>query len=86
MALTLSGNPNILSKISFCDKECSNINDNKTKSLIVELLDKNHKVQIISKDYMILKLISNLISQLDYKWQYQFKKMIQYQNHNDFKF
>ena len=54
MSLTLSGNPNILSKISFCDKECSNINDNKTKAHIVDLLDKNHKIQIMSKDYMYL--------------------------------
>ena len=54
MTLTLSGNPNILSKISFCDKECSNINDNKTKAQIVEMLDNKYKIQIINKDFIIL--------------------------------
>ena len=60
MALTLSGN--VLSKISFCDKQCSNINDNKIKSQIIQNLDSKYKIQVVTKDYTILqfKFIGNV--------------------------
>lgn len=54
MVFSVAGNPNILSKISFCDKECSNVNDNKTKGQIVEFLDTKYKLQVIAKDYTFL--------------------------------
>jgi len=53
MALTFSGG-NILSKISFCDKQCDNINDNKSKSEIIKNIDTKHKIQVITRDYSIL--------------------------------
>ena len=52
MALTLYGN--VLSKISFCDKQCSNVNDNKFKAQIIENLDKKYRIQVVSRDYNIL--------------------------------
>ena len=52
MALTLYGN--VLSKISFCDKQCSNVNDNKFKSQIIENLDKKYRIQVVARDYNIL--------------------------------
>jgi len=52
MALTFSGN--ILSKISFCDKQCDNVNDNKSKSEIIKNIDTKHKIQVITRDYSIL--------------------------------
>ena len=52
MALTLTGN--ILSKISFCDKQCDNVNDNKSKSEIIKNIDSKHKIQVITRDYSIL--------------------------------
>ena len=53
MALTFSSG-NILSKISFCDKQCDNINDNKSKSEIIKNIDTKHKIQVITRDYSIL--------------------------------
>jgi len=52
MALTFTGN--ILSKISFCDKQCDNVNDNKSKSEIIKNIDSKHKIQVITRDYSIL--------------------------------
>ena len=52
MALTFAGN--ILSKISFCDKQCDNVNDNKIKSEIIKNIDSKHKIQVITRDYSIL--------------------------------
>jgi hypothetical protein len=52
MALTLTGN--VLSKISFCDKQCSNVNDNKFKSQIIQNLETKYNIQIVSRDYNIL--------------------------------
>ena len=52
MALTFAGN--ILSKISFCDKQCDNVNDNKSKSEIIKNIDTKHKIQVITRDYSIL--------------------------------
>jgi hypothetical protein len=40
MALTLTGN--ILSKISFCDKQCSNVNDNKFKAQVIQNLESKY--------------------------------------------
>ena len=54
MSISFSENPNVLANISFCDKECSNVNDNKTKADIVKLLESRHNIQIISKDYTLL--------------------------------
>jgi len=52
MALTLTGS--ILSKISFCDKQCSNVNDNKTKAQIIQDIDKKYGIQIVARDYNII--------------------------------
>ena len=62
MALTLTGN--ILSKISFCDKQCSNVNDNKVKAQIVDIIDKQYGIQIVSRDYNILN--PNIIRNVSY--------------------
>lgn len=50
--ISISGN--ILSKISFCDKECSNVNDNKVKSAIIEKLNAKFNIQVVSRDYNII--------------------------------
>jgi len=52
MALTLTGS--ILSKISFCDKQCSNVNDNKTKGQIIQDIDIKYGIQIVTRDYNII--------------------------------
>ena len=52
MALTLTGS--ILTKISFCDKQCSNVNDNKTKAQIIQDIDNKYGIQIVTKDYNII--------------------------------
>jgi hypothetical protein len=62
MALTLTGN--ILSKISFCDKQCSNVNDNKVKAQIVELIDKKYGLQIVSRDYNMIN--PNILRNVSY--------------------
>ena len=60
MALTLTGN--ILSKISFCDKQCSNVNDNKFKAQVIQNLETKYKIQVVTQDYKILqfKFIGNV--------------------------
>jgi len=50
--LTISGN--ILSKISFCDKQCSNVNDNKIKGQIIQTLESKYEIQAVSRDYNII--------------------------------
>jgi len=45
---------NILSKISFCDKECSNINNNTVKSAITSKLLEKYDIQVVARDYSIL--------------------------------
>jgi len=45
---------NILAKISFCDKQCSNINDNKVKAQIVKHLEAQYGIPIISRDFTII--------------------------------
>jgi hypothetical protein len=62
MVLSISGN--ILSKISFCDKQCSNVNDNKTKSEIIDQIDNKYKLQVITKDYTILN--PNIMRNISY--------------------
>lgn len=51
-SITISGNT--LSKISFCDKQCSNVNDNKVKAQIVQSLETKHGINVISRDYTIV--------------------------------
>ena len=62
MALTFTGN--ILSQISFCDKQCSNVNDNKVKAQLVDIIDKKYGIQIISKDYNLVN--PNIIRNISY--------------------
>jgi hypothetical protein len=62
MALTFTGN--ILSQISFCDKQCSNVNDNKVKAQIVDIIDKKYGIQIISKDYNLVN--PNILRNISY--------------------
>ena len=50
--ITISGNT--LSKISFCDKQCSNINDNKVKAQIIQHLESKYTIQAVSRDYNII--------------------------------
>ena len=45
---------NILAKISFCDKQCSNINDNKVKAQIVKHLEAQYGIPIISRDFNVI--------------------------------
>ena len=45
---------NILAKISFCDKQCSNINDNKVKAQIVKHLEAQYGIPIISRDFTVI--------------------------------
>lgn len=45
---------NILAKISFCDKQCSNINDNKVKAQIVKHLEAQYNIPIISRDFNVI--------------------------------
>jgi hypothetical protein len=62
MALTLSGS--VLSKISFCDKQCSNVNDNKVKAQIIQTLDTKYKIQVVTRDYNILN--PNILRNVSY--------------------
>ena len=62
MALTLSGS--VLSKISFCDKQCSNVNDNKFKAQIIQNLDSKYKLQVVTRDYNILN--PNILRNVSY--------------------
>jgi len=50
--ITISGNT--LSKISFCDKQCSNVNDNKVKGQIIQSLESKYNIQAVSRDYNIV--------------------------------
>ena len=43
---------NSLSNISFCDKQCSNVNDNKVKEQIISCVQDKYKFEIISKLYV----------------------------------
>jgi hypothetical protein len=43
---------NSLSKISFCDKECYNINNNKTKEILLDYIQDKHNIQVIDRQYV----------------------------------
>lgn len=45
---------NSLNKISFCDKECFNINNNHTKEQIVNHIQSKYKIKIIDREYVNL--------------------------------
>jgi hypothetical protein len=45
---------NSLAKISFCDKECFNVNNNKTKEQILKHITKTFGIQVIDKQYVNL--------------------------------
>ena len=62
MALTLTGN--VLSKISFCDKQCSNVNDNKFKAQVIQNLETKYKIQVVTRDYNILN--PNILRNVSY--------------------
>jgi len=62
MALTLTGN--VLSKISFCDNQCSNVNDNKFKAQVIQNLDSKYKIQVVTRDYNILN--PNILRNVSY--------------------
>jgi hypothetical protein len=50
-ALTLV---NVLSDISFCDKQCSNVNDNTVKNNIITHIESKFEIQIIEKSFVVL--------------------------------
>ena len=52
MALTFDGH--VFSKISFCDKQCDNVNNDKLKSEIIKSIDTKHKIQVITRDYNMI--------------------------------
>ena len=43
---------NKLSDISFCDKQCSNVNDNEFKSKLINYIQDNLNVNIIDRIYV----------------------------------
>ena len=45
---------NVLSDISFCDKQCSNVNNNTTKADILNELETFYGIQIIEKNFVVL--------------------------------
>ena len=45
---------NSLSKISFCDKECYNVNNNKVKEQILNYISEAHNIQVIEREYVLL--------------------------------
>lgn len=59
--LTLVGK---LSDISFCDKQCSNVNDNSFKSKMIELLDTQYGINVIDRLYVNLN--PNMLKNVSY--------------------
>jgi hypothetical protein len=53
---------NVLSDISFCDKQCSNINDNTVKDNIINHIESKFGIQIIEKSFVVLNpfIIKNI--------------------------
>jgi hypothetical protein len=45
---------NSLSNISFCDKQCSNLNNNKAKEELISYIQDTYKLQIINRSYVTL--------------------------------
>lgn len=43
-----------LSNISFCDKQCSNLNNNKAKEELINFVQNKFKIEIIKKSYVVL--------------------------------
>ena len=43
-----------LSDISFCDKQCSNLNNNKAKEELINFVQNKFKIEIIKKSYVVL--------------------------------
>lgn len=43
-----------LSNISFCDKQCSNLNNNKAKELLVNYIQDTYNLKIIDRSYVVL--------------------------------
>lgn len=50
--ITILGNT--LSKISFCDKQCSNIHNDKVKGSIIQHIENTYNINIIKRDYNII--------------------------------
>jgi hypothetical protein len=55
---------NSLAKISFCDRECYNVNNNKTKEIILKHITTKFKIQVIDKLYVSLNphMLRNITS------------------------
>lgn len=55
---------NSLAKISFCDRECYNVNNNKTKEIILKHITTKFKIQVIDKQYVSLNphMLRNITS------------------------
>lgn len=53
---------NVLSDISFCDKQCSNVNDNNVKNTIITHIEAKFGIQIIEKSFVVLNpfIIKNI--------------------------
>ena len=45
---------NTLSDISFCDKKCSNVNNNDFKEEFIRLIDDKYKISVVDKPYVFL--------------------------------
>lgn len=45
---------NSLSNISFCDKQCSNLNNNKAKEQLLNYIQDTYKLQIINRSYVTI--------------------------------
>ena len=43
-----------LSNISFCDKQCSNLNNNKAKESLVDYIQDTYNIKIIDRTYVVL--------------------------------
>ena len=43
-----------LSNISFCDKQCSNLNNNVAKDKLIKHIENTHNMQIISRQFVPL--------------------------------
>ena len=43
-----------LSDISFCDKKCSNVNDNEFKEEFIRMIDEKHDIRVVDKLYVFL--------------------------------
>ena len=53
-----------LSNISFCDKQCSNLNNNKAKEELINYINKTYNIQIIQRSYV--PLMPNMMRNITY--------------------